>query len=327
MDWPLLGWAGLALLGLLLSAAAALTEVSAYRVNRVRLALRVSAGDPRATRLERELSRPDRLLATLMLFNNAMNYVMAMAIGRLTQDGDQSVWSQLAIDTLVITPLLLILGESLPKEVGRLEADRFAYRLARPLSWVRTLLTWVGVIPALMWLTDRAEAWVGLSPEGDHMSDARQRMAALLNEGASSGVLSESQSTLVDRALALRRVTIGDEMVPWSVVRTADPEWSRERAIRLLVGVPHSRLPVVDRRGRVVGVLRLIDLFVGERGTVGDLMREAVRLDPATPVLDAVRALRAADGRLGVVERGGRPIGVVTERDLVEPLTGELPDF
>lgn len=325
---------------------AAATEIACYSVNPVRLSIRASGGDPAALCLQGELARPDRMLAVIMLAANLFNYLLATGVepllspaveGPVAAHSFSDEWRGVLIDIAVITPLLLIFGESLPKELARVHADRLAYWLARPLWLLRHLATGLGVLPLVMGvsrLASRLSARLG-GPAGgsEHMGDGRQRIAILLKEGSESGVLSESQTTLVDRALTLRRVTVRDEMIRWSRVRTIDADMTREQALKAVGSEPHSQFPVVDRsaktggRGAVVGIVRQIDLHVNPDKTPTQLMRPTTQLDPEMHVTDAVRVLAGIGARVGIVEQGGRPIGMVTLRDLFEPLTGELPDW
>ena len=112
-----------------------------------------------------------------------------------------------------------------------------------------------------------------------------------------------------------------------SMVRTLSIDWDRAKIIRFAAAQPSSRLPVVDAKGRVLGVLRQIDLHTFPDAPIENLLRRPAMLSPSMGVLEALRRIRAADAPLGIVERDARPIGLVTAKDLVEPLTGELPDW
>jgi putative hemolysin len=323
IGWTLLG------AGLIGTFALNAAEISLYSVSRVRLSLRADAGERSAIALQKELARPGRTLATIMVAVNIMGYLLAEGLNPLVESPDGGPWKSVIVDVLILTPLLLIVGESLPKELARVEADRIAYWAARPLAMARRILTWVGILPLVMWFSHLGERLAGLKhhdPDAS-LSEPRRKLAELLKEGAAGGILSESQTTLVDRALTIRRVRVGDEMVPMAGVRTIPLDATREAALRLIGSLPHSRFPVVDTRGRVVGVLRQIDLHLNPKASPRDLLAEPARLSPEMPVTRAIAELSMSDARMGIVESAGRPIGLVTAKDLFEPLTGELPDL
>ncbi len=146
----------------------------------------------------------------------------------------------------------------------------------------------------------------------------------MLRESASEGVLSELQANLVDRALVFHRTTVADEMVPWSRVTPVPAEADHFRLMSILARTHFSRLPVVDARGRVVGVIRQTDPYVMPDATLDRLMVEPARVPPDMPVREALVRLRESNAGIGIVEQGGKPVGLVTAKDLLEPLTGEL---
>ena len=136
-------------------------------------------------------------------------------------------------------------------------------------------------------------------------------------------------------------------MVPWSLVRTVPLDADRARAFKIIGPSRHARVPVVgaiermeESRGRregdaragagrttwgVVGVLEQIDLYLRPEASIAELVKPVVRLKRAMRVREALLWLREHRCGRGIVEdEQGRPVGIVTARDLVEPLTGEL---
>ncbi len=320
----------MAFAGIVLSAIASGGEIAFYSLNRVRLSLRT---DRPAMLLKAELERPDRLLATMLIWLNVATYFSAMATSKLLE-GLGSPALIAVVNTCILAPILFVFAEALPKDLFRIEANRIAYRLATPLTVGRLVLTGIGLLPLVQLLIRGIEVLMRLPHQGS--SDARQRIALLLKEGAVSGALSESQVTLVDRALLLRGVHVGDEMVPWSAVRWVPLEADRPRMLRLLAGNTHSRIPVVgtierQRSGAshqgVIGVLRQIDLYLNPESPITALVQPIVRLKRHMGVREALLLLREHKAGMGIVEDdAGRPLGVVTPADLIEPLTGQMTD-
>ncbi len=324
-----MGWWIVAVMGVALSAMASGVEIGCYSLNRVRLSVRAGRTPPMASArmLTGELDRPDRLLAALLICNMIANDLGSVATRNLFESAGFTHASQILFSVLVLGPVLFVFGEALPKELFRSEADRLTYLFARPLVWLRWGLTLTGLLPLVSWFGRAVERLSGLRGDESVLSDPRQRIAELLREGGSAGVLSETQLTLVDRAMALRRTSVADEIVPWSRVKPVLSDWDRPRLLLALADVPHSRVPVVDRKGRVVGVLRQIDLHTRSNTPIASLLRPVTRLDPNMSVFDALKRMRDDGSRLAVVERDGKPVGLVTPKDLVESLTGELADW
>lgn len=322
-QWEWVTYWSLLVLSVVASAACSGLEIGSYSLNRVRLDLRAAKTPPdwNARILKSEIERPARLLATLLICNNIVNAIAAHASAAML-----SHYSEIAIaliNTLVLGPVLFVLGDAAPKELFRVEADRLTPLFARSLRLVRVLLTVIGVLPFIQLCSRLSEKMLRLP--ADSASDARQRIALLLKEGAGHGVLSESQVSLLDRALMFRNVTVRDEMVPWDKVRVLPASAEKQRVMDLVAGSAHAHFPVVDRQGKVIGVIRHLDLYTQTKKSAGELLLQVPRLKPETSARDGLAALRQHRARIAIVEDAwGRPIGIVSAKDLVEPLTGEL---
>lgn len=303
-------------------------ETGLYSLNRIRLDLRakrVPADGPAKT-IQSELAVAPRAIATLLIGNNIFQFFGAVAITSFFESAAFSEQKVFVLSNILIAPILFVLAEAFPKELFRVEADRLTYTYAYPLSTGRRLLTWTGILPLIRGVRTAVERAFRL--DSDDFVEPRQRIAQLLKEGAGHGVLSESQVSLLDRAMLLRGVTVADEMVPWSRVRAVPVEAGRAALRRIIGRSVHARLPVVDKTGRVVGVLRQIDLHLDPHATPASLILPPVRFQRGTRVREALVQIRDSESKLGIVEDGrGVPLGIVTAKDLVEPLTGELADL
>ncbi len=321
-----IGLTALVAFGLAGSALFSGLETGIYCLSRVRLTLRADRHPPDrpARLLLGEVDHTIRTLATLLIGNNLFNYLAVLGLTAMLQMHIESELVVIALIAVVFTPVLLVVGESLPKELFRVGADRLTYTFARSLVIVRWVFTLTGILPAVM-LFDRAAARLtGSSGSAAFGRDVRSRIATLLKEGATLGVLTESQTRLIDRALALRDATVRDQMIPWRSVRCAQDAWDRATLMRHIGATTHARLPVVGADGSVRGVLWNLDAYLdaGEDWTA--LSREPARLRPSTTVREALKALGESPARVGIVEQNGRPIGLITGKDLVEPLIGEV---
>ena len=312
----------IALVGVIGSAVFSGLETGLYVVNRVRLAVRAGHGDRSADRLETELEHPERLLATLLIANNAANYAGSLGVAAILNSFELSATGVIVLNTLLVVPVLLVFGETIPKDLFRTRADNWIPRFVGPLRGARVMLTIIGLVPLLSLVDRLVQRLVGGDP-GDRLGP-RARMAWFIRESAASGSLSPAQLDLADRALTMRHLAVTSEMTPWRqvvAVREGDLE-SDPRAIARRT--MRSRLPVLGESGRVIGVVGVQDILLG-RGA-GEVIDDSMpRLGAATPVFVALETLREARRPMGIVEDDhGRPLGIVTLKDLVEPLLGDL---
>lgn len=326
MTWvELLAWSLVMAVGLTGSALCSGIETAFYTVNRVRVDIAATGPAPRksAKILSSELDHPERALATLLIGNNMANYAGAAAITAMLASSGFTDAAIIVINALILTPVLVIFCESLPKELFRQHADRLAPAFAPALATARIILTIVPVLPMVLALGRAVVRLMGVSAERWADLTARERLAHMLQEGAAQGALSPSQASLVERALAMRDATVEDEMTPWNKVRTLRHDWPRERVLRESAGRSQASLPVVNAHGRVVGVLWAVDAHLRHDAPWQTLIHEPARLASSVSLLDAMQYVTDSPARVGIVEREGRPVGLVTPQDLIEPLTGE----
>jgi CBS domain containing-hemolysin-like protein len=318
------GWGVMALAGILLSALFSGLETGLYTINRVRVVVRANRGERAARRLQQEIRRPNRLLSTLLLGNNMANYMGTFGVAAILDGMGLTAGWAIVINTGLLIPLLFIFGETLPKDLFRTHTDRWTYGLSAVLTLCRWVFTGTGLL-AVVQLTGRlAGRLIGAGPEA--AATARQRISRLIKEGVGTGVLSESQATLADRALAMRERTVATEMIPWSNVLTLPVAVDARRREALMRDRHFTRMPVVDATGRVVGILSSIDAVLAPDEPTAGLMSSIMTIPATAPLREALRSMRLGRQAMAVAvdPRTGRPEGLVTLKDLVEPITGEL---
>lgn len=323
-------WAIVLVVGIGGSALCSGLEVGLYSANRVRVQIdSAKRSGERARRLQKLLDETVPSLTALLVWNNVFNYAGTLALTTLVALIGLNDIQMILVQVAVLTPVLLVFAESTPKEVFRSNADVLMPRFAMGLIVLRSIVTWVPIVPVLGWVAQTASRVVGVGSLGS-LGDARERVAELLKFG--TGTMSEAQVTLIDRALQLEHAKVQSEMIPIGLVRVLRSGWTVGRARAMVRGHPYSRFPVIGKDARVVGIIHAIDLYThesaaDESATIDGLMVEPTIVPARMSVESALRALNRAGGHLGVVRVGTRDVGIVTRKDLVEPLVGELEEW
>jgi putative hemolysin len=319
-------WWALAAAGLAGSMLCSGTETGLYAVSRVRAMVRARSTSATASDriVANAVEKQDRALTTLLLFNNAFNYIATLAITALLVAAGLSDAALILLQAAVLTPVLLVFAESLPKELFRAHAETLSRRFAPLMAVMSFAGRWTGLVPLVAGLAALLARAFGIDPSGA-LRSARERTAELIKHGSEH--LSEAQAGLIDRALLIESTRVREEMIPIHAAVTVRADWIATRARREIARRPHARYPVLDSRGRVVGVVRLADLVRQPGATVGSLMSDCVRLDHAMSAWESLGVLRRSGTGMGVVDRNGHAVGIVTQKDLVEPLTGDLRDW
>ena len=143
-------------------------------------------------------------------------------------------------------------------------------------------------------------------------------------------MLSDEQSAIVGRVLELGTRSVADEMVSWDQVTTIGIDDPPQVMWDLANRTSHARFPVTDTTGAVRGVVSVYDCLIHKQAScppLRHLMTPATTLDINTPLRAALTQLQTQHAALAVVTSQGKPVGVATVKDLVEPITGELASW
>ena len=325
MTWlEVIGWLGLALVGFTLTGLFAGLETGLYTLSVVRLTVRAGLGSPLAIRLRELLRRETRTLTVLLIGTNASSYLGTFAATELLHGTGLTDWSLIFVEAMLITPVLFVFAETLPKDLFRTYTNRWTYWGAPAIDLCRVVFTWTGLLPLVQGLAGLAARLAHGRAEGD--ATARQRISHLIMEGVGAGVLTAAQATLTDRALAMREQVVDRVMVPWTRVVSLPTDAGRDARESLFATRNFTRLPVTDETGRVRGILTWVDAVLRPGEPTRELIQPPLAFEPGTRLLDALSVMREQRQPLAVVAdpATGRPLGIVTLKDLVEPLTGKL---
>ncbi|MBI4575430.1 MAG: DUF21 domain-containing protein [Planctomycetes bacterium] len=313
-------------LGLALAGLFAGCETGAYSVHRLRLRVRAEEGRPDALRVRRLLADPQRLIVTTLVGNNLAGYLMAYVTTEEAVRLLGPAHAELAA-TLALTPLVWLVGELVPKELFRRRPDVLLYRASRFLRVWEVLL-----LPAVLVLLAYARALERLVHGGGRpVKEAfltERRMAYYLSAGTQEGVLTQYQDEMARNVISLRQRSLRDVVIPLARVDMVKNTADGEAVLELARRKGHSRYPVYRRRrGHVVGVVNLHDLAYRERpgGPIKPITRDLMSLPPEMPVDDALMRMQASRYPMALVARGKKVVGIVTLKDLVEEIVGDLP--
>jgi len=319
-------WSAAVVLGFIGSALFSGLETGAYRLNRVRLQNLAHQGHPAARTLLRLLRQPTILLSTLLIGNNLMNYLGTAGLTVLFESRGLNEWEMVALNLILVTPLLFVFGETLPKDLFGAHSDRLMYPLAPFLEGSRRLFTILLLVPLIDAVT-RAIFRLRGEKRGATAFHPRRQVELLVKEGVGHGLISDEQEAIVERALSISERTVADEMIPWPKVHTLKLSDAPAVIWTLTEKTRRARFPVVDDHGRVTGVLHVMDALRHGRDhcpPIAQLQRPALTLNAKTRLRTALRHLQQSHAALAIVTHSDQPAGIVTIKDLVEPITGEL---
>ena len=312
--------------GIIGAAMASGVETGLYTLNRVRLHVLAHVPGSSAAYLQTLVQRQSRAIVTLLVATSLFDYASSLAIGYLLDEGGFKQGVQVAMNALILTPAALVLGQVVPKDIFRSHGD-LTYYFAKPLFWCQAALTIVGVIPLVEGLTKLLRRLTGQTESVEAITQPRRMITMLMREGVGHGVISAYQSNMIDRALELGRLTVQEAMRPWKSVTAVRTGQGAEAVWALADRVPFSRFPLLDAGGQPVGLLEVNQVLHHDPKLcppLESLARPIAKLPKYISLPEALATLRTTGSSMGVVLDHRRPIGLVTIKDLIEPLVGEL---
>jgi len=305
------------------------SEMGLYCVNRVRLRLRAErpgAADARA--LLDLASHQEESVLGILLSQNLANYLMTVTATALMLHGLGVHSSRVEFYTAaVLSPVAFVFSDVVPKNWFRAEADRLMYGCARWLKAVVSVLRLTGVLWLLRQVT-RLSVWVSGHEEDDRLRGPRGEVIGLLREGAAEGALTREQAEIIERVMNFSSVRVGAVMIPRRLTATVPITATRTQFLWAVRSHSYSRMPVVERDGRTVsGIISVCDVLADEtEAGIGTWMKPPIVVQAKDSAGRALVQLQSAGETMAVVNDPRRGfVGIVTLKDIVEEIFGELP--
>jgi Mg2+/Co2+ transporter CorB len=318
---------------LLLSAFFAGSETALTASSRASMARLEKQGNKRAGIVNRLLEQRERLLGALLFGNNAVNIAAsALATGvLLTWFGHAGV----LYATVVMTIIVVVFSEVLPKTAAFNAPDRIALAVARPMYWFVKLFgpVLMAVEALVRWLLKQIGMTVG---EDQEVLSAREELRGAVDLLHSEGDVETLDRDMFGGVLDLRDLVVSDVMIHRTGMITLNADDSSEDLVNAVIASPVTRLPLW--RGNpenIVGILHVKDLLRALHAVDGDaakvdiaaLMTPPWFVPDMRPVSEQLKAFRRRKTQIAlVVDEYGEVEGLVTLEDILEEIVGDITD-
>ena len=310
----------LGLIGVLLSGFFSGAETGFYRAARMRLVLDALDGDLIARGLVGLTNHPALFIATSLVGTNLGNYLVSLATVLVIENWTQSPGhTRELIASLLLTPLVFVYGELLPKNFF-LHAPNRLLRQCGPLFLLFVVLFFP--ISVVLWGLNRLlSRLVSETPERVRLAIARRELRRVLEEGHEEGILYPAQTELAQGIFALAKRPVTEFLTPLGEVTRARAGTSKADVLRLAQRMNIPAVPI-EESGRLLGYVRVVDLKMDRSDQVGPL-RPLLKIPQTDAHIDALMRMHAAKESLAqVVDAQGRSLGVLIARRLRQPLFG-----
>jgi magnesium and cobalt exporter, CNNM family len=316
---------------LMLSAFFAGSETALTASSRASMARLEKHGNKRATIVNRLLGQRERLIGALLLGNNAVNIAAsALATGvLLTWFGKAGVFYA----TVVMTIVVVVFSEVLPKTAAFNAPDRIALAVARPMQWCVKLLgpVLMGIEALVRWLLKLMR--VG---EDQQVLSAREELRGAVDLFHREGGVEKLDRDMFGGILDLRELMVSDVMIHRTNMITLEVDEPSEDLVNAVIASPVTRIPLWrDNPENIVGILHVKDLLRALHAVDGDaskvdvaaLMTPPWFVPDMRPVSEQLKAFRRRKTPFAlVVDEYGEVEGLVTLEDILEEIVGDITD-
>lgn len=274
------------------------------------------------------LQKQEHLMATILIGNNFVNVAIIMLFSyffaHVMPSAENPVWLVFVSQTIILTFLLLLFGEILPKVYASHKALRFSRQVAPVMAFLLKIFRpFVELLVKSMGSLNRHFAdRMSEDVTMDDLSDALKVTTQVRND----------EKKMLEGIIEFGDKTVRDAMTTRSEMVTIDVAWPFSRVLSLVVDQKYSRMPVVDQNeDHIKGILYIKDLLPylnrDDKFRWQTLLREPYYVPDNKPIDDLLDDFRKKRLHMAiVVDEFGGTSGLITMEDVLEEIVGEIHD-
>jgi Mg2+/Co2+ transporter CorB len=309
------------------------SETALTAVSRARMYQLEREGSRRAREVNRLVADRERVIGAILLGNTFLNILISSLTTEVltARFGDRAV----AITTVLITLVLLVFAEVLPKTLAIARTDRWALNVSWLLRLIISVLApIVGFVQTLVW---RILGAVGIKrTEDEPFVEPHEEIRGTVDIHHREGSVEREHRDMLSGVLDLPELKVGDAMIHRKNMVAIDADEPQERIFDELIEAQHARVPVWrESTDNIVGILHTRDVmreFVRRKGSLKDfdilsLMTPPWFVPDTTSLEEQLSAFRDQRSHFAlVVDEYGALQGLITREDIFDEIFGDIPD-
>ena len=308
----------------LLSAFFSSAETSLTTVNRVRLKTLAEEGNRRAKTALEVLDKYGKMLSAILIGNNIVN----LSASALATTLAIHIHFTVGIATAILTVVILIFGEIVPKNMAMINSEKMALLYASMISGLMKLLT-----PLIFVIDSLAKGIMKL-----FRVDADKKTAMTENElrtyvevGHEDGVIESEEREMIYNVFDFGDAVAKDVMIPRIDMVTVDKEATYEEVMEVFKDCMYTRIPVFEEdKDNIIGLINIKDFILVEdkaKFKISDILRQAYYTYEFIKTADLLVEMRQKCFNVAfVLNEYGGTAGMITLEDLLEEIVGEIRD-
>ena len=301
------------------------TETAFSSLNRIRLKYLANNGNKRAEKTLKIAEDFTTFLSSVLIGNNVVNIVSAsLATVLFTRlFADNGVF----LSSLVMTVIVLIFGEIIPKTIAKEIPEKFAMAVTPAISLLMIILKPLAII------FHQLERFVKhFFHDEDDDTFRSEEFITMVEDAQEDGDMDEHEADLITNAIEFNDLDVGEILTPRIDMIACDVKTSKEKIFTLFKDSGYSRIPCYEGSiDNIIGVLHEKDFYflyyTDTKTTVKQILQKCIYTSPHVKISALLRQLQSSKSHMAVVidEYGGTE-GIITMEDILEELVGEIYD-
>ncbi len=318
---------------LMMSAFFSGSETALTAASRARMHALEKEGDKRARTVNKLLTNRENFIGAILLGNNVVNILASVLATSLFTMLFGPGGMALAIATFVMTVLVLIFAEVLPKTYAISRPDKVALTVAGPILVLVTAASWI--IRVIQLIVGGFLHLLGVGAPANPLSADDEIRGAIDLHAAEGGVGMADRLRLVG-ALDLKELTVEDVMIHRKNIQMLDADMDRRQLVQKALSSPHTRLPLYrGEKEEIIGILHAKDLLRAALPLGGEIakidldtiLRQPWFVPETTPVQEQLDQFLARGQHFAlVIDEYGELQGLITLEDILEEIVGAIHD-
>ncbi len=312
---------------LLLSAFFSSSETALTCVNKVKMKTLADEGNRRAEKLLKILENPGKMLSTILIGNNVVNISTTSLATTLTIRIFGSVFVGLA--TGLLTILILLFGEIVPKTAANINSENLALRVAPTIAVLMFILT------PVIFIVDKLSGFffklMGIDADSSYNPMTENELKTYVEVSHEDGAIESEEREMILNVFDLGDSLARDIMVPRIDMTMVDVDASYNKLQNLFRNTLYSRIPVYEEdKDHIIGTVNLKDFFLVRKSidfSIRSIMRETYYTYETKKTDDLLIEMRESANNMAIVlNEYGAAVGLITLEDLLEEIVGEIRD-
>lgn len=299
------------------------SETALTAVNRMKVQLRAEQGDRASQKLLVLLSKPDRMITTILIGNNIVNIAMPTL---LTIIALQYGWD-VAIATAVLTVLIIIFGEVLPKTISVTFSDRIAYLVAPIIGLLVQILR-----PITFILAQMTNIFIRILSKGavKEATLTKEELRSMVDIASTEGTFEEDESERLKGVLDFPHKDVEDVLETHRTEIVGIPTTATFEEVRsIILENKYTRFPIYeDSMDQIIGMFytkRFIEWTMNPERQLEEFVdQEPLFVVKSLSVEKVYKQMLAKKKHMAIVlDEYGGTLGIVTHEDIIEEMIGQ----